>query len=583
MVAKAAARHHVVVAPNLAGIPGEMRARPQWVTHKDGAPCSVATGGRTDYTNSENFARFDDACAKAAERGHDGVGFCLLADDAYTFVDVDHCVGADGTIAPIVLNLLRRLGAYVQYSMHDGAHGILKARKPVTDCVFWLTDPASGEKFKVEVYDRDRYIRMTGRTPVGLPTQIADGQDALDALIAELDARPAARARVNGHARRQSDPAQPQEVSEISDEEVIQRALALAGKDGEAIARLFDRGRGRPDESIDDWQMFRILGRVTGDAEQIDRIARSTPLRRPRWDELRCGETKSLYDIRRALDSLDEHDEDGDGGDDLHGDHAADDLHHDDHRADLPPQGQCSADTDEVAELKQQLAAKTAECAQWRTAYAALVALVMNLLGWKKAYDCLKALLLTPDLKHAEKQAQVSAALALAAPIAEPTQTGIKALQETRNDDGTIGLLLSGYASRFGEVDLHGEVIRKGAFAHIKDEWGATARPPVFYNHGFDDAIGFRPIGETLAYKVDGVGLHVDVWVPREPDHARFSGAALRRFKDVYANIAAGKTAGLSVGGTYTTVGQGIKRWNMSELSIVDKPALPSATFVLRR
>jgi hypothetical protein len=24
-------------------------------------------------------------------------------------------------------------------------------------------------------------------------------------------------------------------------------------------------------------------------------------------------------------------------------------------------------------------------------------------------------------------------------------------------------------------------------------------------------------------------------------------------------------------------------RWNMSELSIVDKPALPSATFVLRR
>ena len=44
-----------------------------------------------------------------------------------------------------------------------------------------------------------------------------------------------------------------------------------------------------------------------------------------------------------------------------------------------------------------------------------------------------------------------------------------------------------------------------------------------------------------------------------------------------------GKTAGLSVGGTYTTSGQGIKRWNMSELSIVDKPALPSATFVLRR
>jgi hypothetical protein len=100
---------------------------------------------------------------------------------------------------------------------------------------------------------------------------------------------------------------------------------------------------------------------------------------------------------------------------------------------------------------------------------------------------------------------------------------------------------------------------------------------------GFDDLIGFRPLGECTGYKVDDVGLHVDVWVPREPDPKRFSGAVLRRFKDVYARIAAGKTAGLSVGGTYTTVGQGIKRWNMSELSIVDWPCLPSASFVLRR
>jgi hypothetical protein len=103
--------------------------------------------------------------------------------------------------------------------------------------------------------------------------------------------------------------------------------------------------------------------------------------------------------------------------------------------------------------------------------------------------------------------AEVSAALALCAPIAEPTQTGVKTVQETTTDDGTIGLLLCGYASRFGEVDLEGEVMQPQAFRDIKSEWGAAARPPVFYNHGFDDAIGFRQIGECTRYRVDDVGL----------------------------------------------------------------------------
>ena len=39
--------------------------------------------------------------------------------------------------------------------------------------------------------------------------------------------------------------------------------------------------------------------------------------------------------------------------------------------------------------------------------------------------------------------AEATAALALAAPLAMPTETGIKALQETTDDDGRIGLLLS--------------------------------------------------------------------------------------------------------------------------------------------
>jgi phage head maturation protease len=179
--------------------------------------------------------------------------------------------------------------------------------------------------------------------------------------------------------------------------------------------------------------------------------------------------------------------------------------------------------------------------------------------------------------------AEASASLALAAPVAEPTRTGIKSVAETTSDDGAIGLLLSGYASRFGEVDLEGEVMHREAFSAIKSEWGAAARPPVYYNHGFDDSIGFRQIGECTRYDVDDVGLKVEVFLPRDPDPRRFSGAALLRYRDVYSGIAGGKTTGLSLGGAKALSGSGIKRWSTGELSIVDRPCLPSATFVLRR
>jgi hypothetical protein len=104
----------------------------------------------------------------------------------------------------------------------------------------------------------------------------------------------------------------------------------------------------------------------------------------------------------------------------------------------------------------------------------------------------------------------------------------------------------------------------------------------VFYNDGFDEAIGFRQIGECSRYKVDDVGLWVEVFVPREPDPRRFEGAALHRYKDVYAGIAGGKTTGLSIGGAKALRGSGIKRWSTNDLSIVDWPCHPSARFRLR-
>jgi hypothetical protein len=75
----------------------------------------------------------------------------------------------------------------------------------------------------------------------------------------------------------------------------------------------------------------------------------------------------------------------------------------------------------------------------------------------------------------------------------------------------------------------------------------------------------------------------VEVFLPREPDPQRFEGAALHRHRHVYSGIAGGKTTGLSLGGAKALTGSGIERWSTGELSIVDRPCLPSATFRLRR
>ena len=129
-----------------------------------------------------------------------------------------------------------------------------------------------------------------------------------------------------------------------------------------------------------------------------------------------------------------------------------------------------------------------------------------------------------------------------------------------------------------------GEHLTREAFHGIKDEWGAAKRPSVAFNHGQDPAIGFRPIGECTRWRLDDVGLGVDIFVPREPDPKRFSGAALLRYKDIYRDIAAGKITGLSIAGAYArqTQGHGIKHWALGEVSITDRACLPSAMFRLR-
>jgi hypothetical protein len=183
--------------------------------------------------------------------------------------------------------------------------------------------------------------------------------------------------------------------------------------------------------------------------------------------------------------------------------------------------------------------------------------------------------------------AALCAAKALATPVPEAVSapvtlaTGMKTIQETERQ-GVIGLATAGYASTYGEVDAEGEVMGRDAFAGIFEEWAADPRPPLYWEHGRDEAIGWRPIGYATDVHLDDTGLYVCGWLPREPDPARFTGAAASRQRAAYELVRTGKARGYSVGGTRRKVGQELRQWNTNDVSVGRVPILASARFMLR-
>ncbi|OFE05482.1 HK97 family phage prohead protease [Rhodococcus sp. 1139] len=85
-----------------------------------------------------------------------------------------------------------------------------------------------------------------------------------------------------------------------------------------------------------------------------------------------------------------------------------------------------------------------------------------------------------------------------------------KSIQLTDLRVGTKGRLeegqFIGYASVFGNVDLHGDITAKGAFADSLDAWTKSDRNiPILYGHRDDDPD--YNVGHVIAAKEDDRGL----------------------------------------------------------------------------
>ncbi len=256
-----------------AGCPEELKALPRWVawrpeTTADGRPVKPPyrpsdRERRADVMDPATWGTYEEALK--ASGGGGGVGFVLTEGDPYALVDLDGCRNPEtGELEASAAAVVGLLDSYTEVSPSGkGLHVWVKARIPGER-------RRSGE---LEMYDRARYVTVTGRV-VGGRTEIRDRQAELEELYRRTfggPERPASRPRGP----------EPGRAVELGDAEIIARVCAdpkgrrlwggdTSGYDG--------------DPSRADLALLNCLARHTRDPGQLDRLFRLSGLYRPKWE-----------------------------------------------------------------------------------------------------------------------------------------------------------------------------------------------------------------------------------------------------------------------------------------------------------
>src|SRR5437879_363492 len=110
---------------------------------------------------------------------YNGIGFVFTESDPFTGIDLDACVGKDGSIAPWAQEIITTLASYTEYSPSKlGVHVLTELQKPFSG--------AGRKRGNIEVYATDRFFTLTTDQVPGTPTTIAQRQDAIEALYQRI-------------------------------------------------------------------------------------------------------------------------------------------------------------------------------------------------------------------------------------------------------------------------------------------------------------------------------------------------------------------------------------------------------------
>lgn len=157
-------------------VPAAMTRRRQWVRYSDRkVPLSARSPKRSAASSTDPETWSSYSAAKRSTAGA-GVGFVLSSVDRLVCIDLDHAL-VDGVLAGWAREIVARVPrTYIEVSpsgtgLHVWGYGSVGRGRRIR----------RGESC-VEVYDRGRYITVTGKPFEGAPSSLAD----LSQVIADL-------------------------------------------------------------------------------------------------------------------------------------------------------------------------------------------------------------------------------------------------------------------------------------------------------------------------------------------------------------------------------------------------------------
>lgn len=200
------------VEVNGAAIPNELKQRPQWVTWRalpgnNGAkprkmPYDPVRRRNASCDDTATWNRYDDCWVPYLNTSEfAGIGFEFSADDEYAGIDLDKCRNAEtGEIHPTAQAILASVKSYAEVSPSGtGIKLIVRGKLPEG-----IKHKAAVDGIEFETYDQGRYFALTGQVVDDEHREIVDGQEALDDIVARIQAAHGSKAGNpsprNGHS-----------------------------------------------------------------------------------------------------------------------------------------------------------------------------------------------------------------------------------------------------------------------------------------------------------------------------------------------------------------------------------------------
>lgn len=249
-------------------------------------PYNPQTGGGAMSNNPATFAPLP--IAERAAKDYDGLGVGVFND--LGAIDIDHCVGDDGVISEMAVDIISTMNAYTEYSPSGKGIRILFLAPgfQYDKAKYYTMNAARG----LEVYIAgctSKFVTVTGNVLAPLDLEVRTEQ--LATVLEKYMVRPTKKVEQRS----------PSEAREMDDLTLIEKAKQ--GKNGAAFSALWAGDTsGYASHSEADMALCNALAWWTnGDAERVDRLFRLSGLMREKWDRPQSGSTYGALTVQNAV------------------------------------------------------------------------------------------------------------------------------------------------------------------------------------------------------------------------------------------------------------------------------------------